>query len=92
MSKVDARCFNLSQRVDDFLNLGNANRTDLTPSDFWKEIVQSEEAVSRYVILHARISPPPPLAIAAVWMECSARSFLVKKAREWANCDWFVLV
>jgi len=47
VSKVDARCFNLSRRVDEFLSLGNANKTDLTPTDFWKEIVQSEEAVSR---------------------------------------------
>lgn len=48
VSKVDSRCFNLSQTVDQFLCLGNANKTNLTPPDFWKELVQSEAAVSRY--------------------------------------------
>lgn len=47
VSKVDSRCFNLSQKIDQFLSLGNANKTDLTPPDFWKELVQSEDVVSR---------------------------------------------
>ena len=47
VSKVDSRCFNLSQKINQFLSLESASRFDLTPPEFWKEIVQSEEAVSR---------------------------------------------
>ena len=47
VSKVDSRCFNLSQRIDQFLSLSNASKTNITPPDFWKDLVQSEDAVSR---------------------------------------------
>lgn len=50
VSKVDSRCFNLSQKINQFLSLENASRFDLTPPEFWKEIVQNEEAVSRLAL------------------------------------------
>ena len=50
VSKVDSKCFNLTKKVDTFLSLGNVGKNDLTPPDFWKELAQSEETVSRLAI------------------------------------------
>ena len=51
--KVDSKCFSMSRKVDGFLGLGNVGRSPYLPSDFWRDLSQSKEAVSRYCKLLA---------------------------------------
>ena len=48
-AKVDSKCFSLTMKADAFLSLGNAGKEPVVPADFWKELSQDPEAVSRYV-------------------------------------------
>ncbi|XP_064406561.1 uncharacterized protein LOC135351490 isoform X2 [Halichondria panicea] len=49
-SKVDSKCFNLCLKVEEFLKLENYGKPNLTPPDFWKQLSNSEEAVSSYIV------------------------------------------
>ena len=50
--KVDSKCFGMSRKVDAFLGLGNVGKSPYLPADFWGDLSQSKEAVSRYCKLH----------------------------------------
>lgn len=46
--KIDQKCLSLCAEVDGFLSLEALRKGNATPTDFWKELDNSPETVSRW--------------------------------------------
>lgn len=48
VSKVDSKCVNVTRKLDALLSLANTGgKPPPAPQDFWKELAQSPDNVSR---------------------------------------------
>lgn len=47
--KVDSKCFTLCRKVDSFLSLENVGKMPAVPPDFWKDLPQNPDLVSRCI-------------------------------------------